>query len=79
MSFMPGISDNVAAILSILSGGSAEVSTGVLSVMSPYQIQALEYMSKIPAMSDDIAAIRTMLGNVIKPNGVASGYRIVTS
>lgn len=76
--YMSHIDQTVSAILSTISGGvSPKAATQGAQEMSPYQTQSLAYMSSLPQMRDDMAAIRSMLDKVIKPTGVSSGYRVI--
>lgn len=76
--YISHIDQSVTSILTLL-GGSANPSGGENAEpeMSPYQTQALQYMSSLPQMRDDMAAIRSLLDKVIKPTGTTSGYRVI--
>lgn len=72
ISHVPTISENVAAILALMSGGATMIpnetpENGGLS----YTDQMLSYASYIPQMSTDMYAVRSLLEKVIKPFGNA--------
>ena len=72
ISHVPTISENVAAILALMSGGATMIpnetpENGGLS----YTDQMLSYASYIPQMSTDMYAVRSLLEKVIKPSGNA--------
>jgi hypothetical protein len=77
--YMQLISQNVAAILAVLTG-SAEVSgpAGAAAVTDPYKDQMLQYVSALPQMRDDIAAMRSMWEKVIRPNGTSATHYVST-
>ncbi len=78
-SYMQLISQNVAAILAVLAGG-AEVSgpAGAAAVTDPYKDQMLQYVSSLPQMRDDIAAMRSMWEKVIRPIGTSATHYVAT-
>lgn len=77
--YMQLISQNVAAILAVLTGG-AEVSgpAGAAAVTDPYKDQMLKYVSSLPQMRDDIAAMRSMWEKVIRPVGTSATHYVAT-
>lgn len=68
--FLQHLDMNVAAILSVLTGGASTAGASVTGeAVDPYKDQMLLYASNLPQMRDDLAAIRIALDRVIKPSG----------
>lgn len=66
--YMSLISQNVAAILQTMTGGEVQGATGV-AVPDTYKETMMGYAMHIPTISEDIAAIKSMLSDVIKQPG----------
>lgn len=75
--YMSLISQNVAAILTAMTGETVEGATGA-AVPDPYKEQVLTYMGSLPQMRDDMYAIRTLLERVIKPLGTNATHYVAT-
>ena len=76
--YMQHIDATVTAILAAMTGESAAGprSAAASSAGNSYQDQMLEYTAYVPQMHDDMAAIRTMLERVIKPNAVKAEHYV---
>ena len=76
MSYMPTISDHVAAIRERIVGDGG----GNVAAASPegptYEDQMLEYASNLPLMRSDTNAIRSMLEKVVKPTGTTATHYV---
>ena len=76
MSHIPGLAANVASILAIISGGTAEdVTTG-----ASYQLNnelALQYLSSLPNIDQNIAEILRYVKSVISDKNSASNINVV--
>lgn len=77
ISYVPTISANVAAILSVLGGSPASPNAAPNAEEGPsYEDQMLMYTAYLPQMHDDMAAVRQMLERVIKPLGVSATHYV---
>ena len=77
--YMSLISQNVAAILAAMTGEQVEGATGAAAVPDTYKEQMLVYAGSLPQMRDDMASIRAMLSQVIKPRGVQASHYVATN
>ena len=77
--YMSLISQNVAAILATMTGEQVEGATGAAAVPDTYKEQMLVYAGSLPQMRDDMASIRAMLSQVIKPRGVQASHYVATN
>lgn len=78
--YMSYISQNVAAILTYLTGGTtvpASTATGAAS--DPYKDTVLLNLASLPQMRDDLYEIRRLLSNVIKPTGTTATHYVATN
>lgn len=77
--YMQHIDINVQAILAALTGTAQTGTPATGAVVSnPYQEQMLAYVGSLPQMQGDLAAIRTMLNNVIKVKGTPATHYVAT-
>jgi len=77
--YMSLISQNVAAILAVMTG-SAEVSgtAGAAAPEDPYKKQMLEFVGVLPEMHDDMHEVRRLLALVVRPTGTTSTHYVAT-
>ena len=66
--YMSLISQNVAAILQSMTGGEVQGASNV-AVPDTYKETMMEYAMHIPTISQNIADIKSMLNEVIRPTG----------
>ena len=75
--YMSTISENVSLILRAMTGGTSSATGGQASEYGdPYKDKMAQYVSSLPQMRDDMAAIRAMLDKVIRPNGTPATYYV---
>ena len=84
--YMAQINANVIRIVELLGGESVAAAASLRAssmpqgeTLTPYQTQVIDNLSKIPQMAGDMAAIRSLLGQVIKPKGVSTEYTVRVS
>lgn len=77
--YMSLISQNVAAILAVMTG-SADVNgtAGAASPEDPYKKSMLEFVGVLPEMHDDMHEVRRLLTLVVRPNGTTSTHYVAT-
>lgn len=78
--YISHIDQNVALILSALTGGTTTAQASVTGqVADPYKDEMLKYAAHMPTIDQNLADLLAEVKKVIKPNGVAAQHYVATN